>query len=1050
MRRNLRLDWRALALLGALLSIIIDWPGLVYAMPTILPPVAAITVEAAPTDTLNIIKNDKILNFFPADSKIVEADVHQSQQKDNKMKNVYNTENSNSFSTTTSMALPTPTTTPSSITTLSYNEKSVGEKDNQPQQRLTTTREEKQQVNENYNSISDKQINDNKHKEHEEITAIHRKEHRQQQQLHSPATTESAAVEMVSLLNTHTKNSTINMISLTKSTTPSPITIPSSTTESSAKIQSTLMPTILAERSDDEQHSDIVNSHLNTENLSNNFKFSSSHYMAILSRTERSIRSPSSSSSSSSSSASLYANSSSGDGGSRNGSSRSSNSGGAGGLVRRSSDMSVLKSKRLNNSRNLHHKNNLDRNERSTVSHLSGPSRKIQLYIKNRFIQLLPDGTVNGTQDEQCDYTILQRSTVEVGRIKIQGVATCLYLCMDPCGAVYGSKEFTDDCVFNESMEQHNYNTYSSTYNSNSRRKYYLALNRHGEPRKLQIPPSRSLGKLATYTNAIPETVPQERVEQLIAKNFGANRVKHGIRQLCDTGKPLIELIDSKNFKARPKCNPNNSNNNNSNSKNNLSRNLDKDNSLVNHNTNNINNNNHHHHQHTNGQFLNNVPVANDKNNLSSNSRSSSSSNTNSNSRSETNKDSSSSSPSSISISQNNGHISSSNSNKHYTSRSNNNDSSSATSTNSIIISSSNSSSNSTAPQTSSHRGGGKKAGKKRKCKRFENEEQHNCTTPLNRPTSFTKRGNQMGPMRQQKCRDLLLQQQQAGVTDIVLPPMCTKKGGPKKQQQGNNRKGQGKNGLGTDGLGPNNRRGKKLNMNRGGGAGGGGVGVAANGGGGKQAAKNNSNNNNGGGSKKKQKNSKRGGMNNASNNNNNNNNNNKRNNKRASSTTTEKSAAPADNLQTSSSSSTLRPKFWETTSLMPSTTLFDNYDPHSETTSDRGDREQRNVRYSNSMEEYMEQSSEDTSAGEDPEDDDNNTENMNDDMNEDASYEDDSYVVASSSHIPYTAAESSHTPLTAGADDFLYYDQIDFLPMVLWEFIAVLWILVWSVQTLS
>lgn len=200
---------------------------------------------------------------------------------------------------------------------------------------------------------------------------------------------------------------------------------------------------------------------------------------------------------------------------------------------------------------------NLDRNERSAnLSHISGPARKIQLYIKNRFIQLLPDGTVNGTQDDVSDYTILQRTTVDVGQIKIQGVATCLYLCMDQCGAVYGSKSFSDDCVFNESMEQHHYNTYSSTYNSNSRRTLYLALNRHGIPRKLQIPPTRTLGKLATYTKALTETVPQERIEKLIARTFGANRVKHGLRQLCDAGKPLIELT-TKVMKSRPKCNIN-------------------------------------------------------------------------------------------------------------------------------------------------------------------------------------------------------------------------------------------------------------------------------------------------------------------------------------------------------------------------------------------------------------------------------------------------------------------------------------------------------------
>ncbi|XP_052852119.1 uncharacterized membrane protein DDB_G0293934 isoform X4 [Drosophila gunungcola] len=108
------------------------------------------------------------------------------------------------------------------------------------------------------------------------------------------------------------------------------------------------------------------------------------------------------------------------------------------------------KSKRLSNPRSNLNINssssntpisNLDRNERSTVpqSHLAWTSRKIQLYIKNRILQLMRDGTVNGTQDENSEFTILQRSTVDVGRIKLQSVATCLYLCMDACGVPYGS-----------------------------------------------------------------------------------------------------------------------------------------------------------------------------------------------------------------------------------------------------------------------------------------------------------------------------------------------------------------------------------------------------------------------------------------------------------------------------------------------------------------------------------------------------------------------------------------------------------------------------------
>lgn len=126
------------------------------------------------------------------------------------------------------------------------------------------------------------------------------------------------------------------------------------------------------------------------------FTFASAHHTAILlSRTERSVRRSAPASTHDAVGASRRA---------------VRHHGGAnnGGIVRRSSDGSP-KSRRLNNFRNLngsrHVPNNLDRNERSTISHLSGLSRKIQIYIKNRFIQLLPDGTVNGTQDEQSDYS---------------------------------------------------------------------------------------------------------------------------------------------------------------------------------------------------------------------------------------------------------------------------------------------------------------------------------------------------------------------------------------------------------------------------------------------------------------------------------------------------------------------------------------------------------------------------------------------------------------------------------------------------------------------
>lgn len=51
-------------------------------------------------------------------------------------------------------------------------------------------------------------------------------------------------------------------------------------------------------------------------------------------------------------------------------------------------------------------KSHLDRNERSAnMSHIKGTARKIRLMVKNRLIQILPDGTVNGTHDDMSEYS---------------------------------------------------------------------------------------------------------------------------------------------------------------------------------------------------------------------------------------------------------------------------------------------------------------------------------------------------------------------------------------------------------------------------------------------------------------------------------------------------------------------------------------------------------------------------------------------------------------------------------------------------------------------
>lgn len=132
----------------------------------------------------------------------------------------------------------------------------------------------------------------------------------------------------------------------------------------------------------------------------------------------------------------------------------------------------------------------------ANLSHITGTSRTIQMFLRNRYLQLLPEGTVNGTTDYTSVYTILQRATYKVGLLTIQGVSTCLYLCMDTCGYHYAHRDLSDDCVFQEHIEENFYNTYSRIRN---RKKTFLALDNRGKARRTQIPVNRPLGNLSAY-----------------------------------------------------------------------------------------------------------------------------------------------------------------------------------------------------------------------------------------------------------------------------------------------------------------------------------------------------------------------------------------------------------------------------------------------------------------------------------------------------------------------------------------------------------------------
>ncbi|XP_041856906.1 fibroblast growth factor 4B [Melanotaenia boesemani] len=103
-------------------------------------------------------------------------------------------------------------------------------------------------------------------------------------------------------------------------------------------------------------------------------------------------------------------------------------------------------------------------------------------------LQILPSGLVGGVH-KPTQYCWLKVSAMKRGVVGIRGTKSGLYLCMNGKGQVYGTEQFSDECLFNEKLEENHYTTYSSYSHTGN----YLALSHKGELRRgNSVNPNRS------------------------------------------------------------------------------------------------------------------------------------------------------------------------------------------------------------------------------------------------------------------------------------------------------------------------------------------------------------------------------------------------------------------------------------------------------------------------------------------------------------------------------------------------------------------------------
>ncbi|KAF6739172.1 Fibroblast growth factor 11 [Oryzias melastigma] len=110
-----------------------------------------------------------------------------------------------------------------------------------------------------------------------------------------------------------------------------------------------------------------------------------------------------------------------------------------------------------------------------------------RLYCRHGFyLQMLPDGTMEGTKDESSSF--LQFNLIPVGLriVAIQSTKTGLYVAMNSEGYLYTSEHFTPECKFKECVFENYYVTYSSILyrQTQSGRAWYIGINRDGQVMK--------------------------------------------------------------------------------------------------------------------------------------------------------------------------------------------------------------------------------------------------------------------------------------------------------------------------------------------------------------------------------------------------------------------------------------------------------------------------------------------------------------------------------------------------------------------------------------
>uniref|UniRef100_A0A8C5QQD8 Multifunctional fusion protein n=2 Tax=Leptobrachium leishanense TaxID=445787 RepID=A0A8C5QQD8_9ANUR len=125
--------------------------------------------------------------------------------------------------------------------------------------------------------------------------------------------------------------------------------------------------------------------------------------------------------------------------------------------------------------------------------------RRLYCYNGGYFLRILEDGVVDGTRDKDDLNIKLQLKAESAGVVYIKSTENMSYLAMDSTGRLYGSLSLNEECLFLETLEENDYNTYKSM--KYAEQNWFVGIKKNG---KTKLGPRTHYGQKAILFLPLP------------------------------------------------------------------------------------------------------------------------------------------------------------------------------------------------------------------------------------------------------------------------------------------------------------------------------------------------------------------------------------------------------------------------------------------------------------------------------------------------------------------------------------------------------------------